>query len=95
MIKKADGTFMIVTDEELDALVKDNKIGIEYAKAMGGKVMDYTQKPIRVLKEWEEEGKKEMEWVLVRYANNYTIRFDTAHPSMKTFDDSLSGKYST
>ena len=51
MIKKSDGTFMVVTDAELEQLTKDNKIGVEYAKAMGGKVVDYTQKPIKTLKD--------------------------------------------
>mmetsp|Transcript_5589 Transcript_5589/g.13154 ORF Transcript_5589/g.13154 Transcript_5589/m.13154 type:complete len:178 (+) Transcript_5589:44-577(+) len=51
MIKKADGTFLLVSGEELMALKKDNKIGIENVKAMGGKVADLTQKPVLVLKE--------------------------------------------
>jgi hypothetical protein len=51
MVKKPDGTFMVVDDAELAELKSQNKIGIEYAKAMGGKVTDLTQKPIMVLKE--------------------------------------------
>lgn len=51
MIKKADGTFLLVDGEELMALKKENKIGIENMKAMGGKVSDLTQKPVLVLKE--------------------------------------------
>jgi hypothetical protein len=53
MIKKPDGTFMVVTDKELAVLKAQNKIGLEYAKTMGGKVTDVTQKPIMVLKENE------------------------------------------
>lgn len=51
MIKKADGTFLLVDGEELMALKKENKIGIENMKAMGGKVADLTQKPVLVLRE--------------------------------------------
>ena len=51
MVKKPDGTFMVVTDVELADLKSQGKLGVENAKAMGGKVMDVTQKPIMVLKE--------------------------------------------
>lgn len=51
MIKKSDGTFMLVDDSELQKLKDQNKIGIEYARAMGGRVADVTQKPILVLKD--------------------------------------------
>ena len=51
MVKKPDGSFMLVTDEELMVLKRENKIGVEIPKAMGGKVPDLTQKPIMVLKE--------------------------------------------
>ena len=51
MIKKADGSFMLVDDGELQKLKDQNKIGLEYAKTMGGRVMDVTQKPILTLKE--------------------------------------------
>ena len=51
IIKKQDGTFMTVTDSELSELKKANKIKIENARAMNGKVVDYTQKPIMVLVE--------------------------------------------
>lgn len=51
MIKKADGSFLLVDDGELQKLKDQNKIGLEYAKTMGGRVMDVTQKPILTLKE--------------------------------------------
>jgi hypothetical protein len=51
MIKKSDGSFMLVDDGELQKLKDENKIGLEYAKTMGGRVMDVTQKPILTLKE--------------------------------------------
>jgi hypothetical protein len=51
MIKKPDGTFMLVDDSELQKLKDQNKIGIEYATTKGGRVVDLTQKPIMVLKE--------------------------------------------
>ncbi|KAL3894673.1 MAG: hypothetical protein SGARI_007666, partial [Bacillariaceae sp.] len=51
MVKKPDGTFMVVSDAELAELKAQGKIGVEKATAMGGKVADVTQKPILVLKE--------------------------------------------
>lgn len=51
MVKKPDGSFMLVEESELKQLIKDNKIGLEFPKAMGGKVTDLTQKPIMVLKD--------------------------------------------
>jgi hypothetical protein len=51
MIKKPDGTFMVVSEAEADALKRGGKLTLEIPKAMGGKVTDYTQKPILVLKE--------------------------------------------
>jgi restriction endonuclease Mrr len=51
MVKKSDGSFILVNDDELLALKRENKVGVENAKTMGGKVMDLTQKPILVLKE--------------------------------------------
>jgi hypothetical protein len=51
MVKKADGSFMLVDEGELKKLIADNKIGLEIPTAMGGKVTDLTQKPIMVLKE--------------------------------------------
>jgi hypothetical protein len=51
MVKKPDGTFVVLSDEELADLKAQNKIGLEYAKTMGGKIADVTQKPIMVLKE--------------------------------------------
>ena len=55
MVKKPDGSFMVVDDVELQKLKNENKIGLEYARAMGGKVTDLTQKPIMVLKEWDND----------------------------------------
>lgn len=51
MIKKPDGTFMIVSDMEANELKKRGKLIQEIPKAKGGKLTDYTQKPILVLKE--------------------------------------------
>jgi len=51
LVKKPDGSFMVVSDKELEELRSRNKLGIEMPKAMGGKVTDVTQKPILVLKE--------------------------------------------
>jgi hypothetical protein len=51
MIKKPDGSFLLVNDGELQKLKDENKIGLEYAKTMGGRITDLTQKPILTLKE--------------------------------------------
>ena len=51
MVKKSDGTFMVVDDIELQQLKSAGKIDVEVASAMGGKTRDLTQKPILVLKE--------------------------------------------
>jgi hypothetical protein len=51
MVKKSDGTFNLYEADELAELKKANKIRMERPMAMGGKVMDLTQKPIMVLVE--------------------------------------------
>uniref|UniRef100_A0A7R9WW70 PS II complex 12 kDa extrinsic protein n=1 Tax=Craspedostauros australis TaxID=1486917 RepID=A0A7R9WW70_9STRA len=51
MVKRPDGSFELVSDEELVELKKANKVGVEYATAMGGRVRDVTQKPFLVFKE--------------------------------------------
>ena len=51
LVKKTDGSFMTVSDEELMQLKKENKVTIEIPKAKGGKYSDVTQKPILVLRE--------------------------------------------
>lgn len=56
MVKKPDGTFMLVSDAELAQLKKENKIGVEVPKTMGGKFTDLTQKPIIILKEWMDDN---------------------------------------
>lgn len=49
LIKKPDGTFMVVTASEADELKRAGKLSSEIPRAMGGKIADYTQKPILVL----------------------------------------------
>jgi hypothetical protein len=51
MIKKPDGSFLLVSDAEFEQLKLANKLTIETPKTMGGKFKDLTQKPILVLKE--------------------------------------------
>ncbi len=51
MVKKSDGTFDLYDDVQLAELKRANKIRLEKPTAMGGKVIDYTQKPILVLVE--------------------------------------------
>jgi hypothetical protein len=51
MVKRPDGSFVVLDDAELAELKAQNRIGVEYATAMGGRVTDLTQKPILVLKE--------------------------------------------
>lgn len=51
MVKKADGSFMLVEESKMQSLMDQGKISLELPRAMGGKVTDVTQKPILVLKE--------------------------------------------
>eukprot|EP00979_Chaetoceros_neogracilis_P002887 scaffold478_cov235-Chaetoceros_neogracile.AAC.4 len=51
MVKKSDGTFNLYDDVELSELKKANRIKMERPTAMGGKVLDLTQKPVMVLVE--------------------------------------------
>jgi hypothetical protein len=51
MVKKSDGTFDLYDDVELAKLKKENKIRLEKPTAMGGRVVDVTQKPVLVLVE--------------------------------------------
>lgn len=51
MIQAKDGSYVLVDDGELASLKAQNKIRLEYAKTLGGKVTDLTQKPIPVLKD--------------------------------------------
>jgi hypothetical protein len=50
MIKKADGSYMVVTDGEAAALQKAGRLTFQSATTKGGGI-DYTQKPILTLKE--------------------------------------------
>jgi hypothetical protein len=51
LIQKADGTYMIVNDREMVSLQKSNRLRYVTPTAMGGAIVDLTQKPIPVLKE--------------------------------------------
>jgi hypothetical protein len=51
LIKRQDGTFIVVTAEEADQMQKKGLLSFEIPKTMGGKIVDHTQKPILVLKQ--------------------------------------------
>ena len=51
LVKKADGTFIVVTNEEMEELIEKGKVKVEIANTKGGKFRDLTQKPIMVLNE--------------------------------------------
>jgi hypothetical protein len=51
LVKKPDGSFVALDDVQVAKLRKENKLTFEVPKAMGGQVVDYTQKPILMLKE--------------------------------------------
>jgi hypothetical protein len=51
MVKKPDGGFLLVSDAELEQLKRANKLTYEVPRAMGGRTVDTTIKPIWVLKE--------------------------------------------
>ena len=49
LIKKMDGTFVLLSSEEVQQLSRQGKIQMEYPKSKGGRIADLTQKPIKVL----------------------------------------------
>jgi len=49
LIKKMDGTFVLVSAKEVQQLSRQGKIQMEYPKSKGGRIADLTQKPIKVL----------------------------------------------
>ena len=51
MVKQPDGSIKLYEDQELTELKKAGKIRLERPMAMGGQVVDITQKPILVLVE--------------------------------------------
>ena len=51
LVRKADGSFLALDDAQIAQLKRDNKLGFEIPRAMGGQVVDYTQKPVLILKE--------------------------------------------
>lgn len=58
MIKKPDGSYMLVTTAEASEMQQAGKLTLVMPMTKGGASKDYTQKPILTLKEWtvnEEE----------------------------------------
>jgi hypothetical protein len=52
MIKKSsDGTFLLVSPQEAERMKALNQLSYEIPKTLGGTIVDYTQKPILILKE--------------------------------------------
>ena len=51
LVRKPDGSVLLLTETEVDQLTRDNKLTTEMPRAMKGQVADLTQKPILVLKE--------------------------------------------
>jgi hypothetical protein len=52
MIKKSsDNTFLLVTPQEAERMKALNQLSYEIPKTRGGTIIDYTQKPILILKE--------------------------------------------
>ena len=51
MVKKTDGSFVLLSSEEVKELNQAGKIKIEYPKSKGGRIADLTQKPILILAE--------------------------------------------
>ena len=51
LVKKSDGTFVALDDVEVAQLRKENKLTLEIPRTMGGQVVDYTQKPVLMLKD--------------------------------------------
>ena len=51
LVKKPDGTYITFDESDIAQLKKQNKLTFEVPKAMGGQLVDYTQKPVLILKE--------------------------------------------
>ena len=51
MVMKEDGTFLIMSEDELATLRKAGKIKMVTPTAFKGQTLDYTQKPIRMVVE--------------------------------------------
>jgi hydrogenase maturation factor HypF (carbamoyltransferase family) len=51
LVRRQDGTFVVVTDEELAVLRRENRLTTVMPKAMGGQVTDYTQKPVLMMRD--------------------------------------------
>lgn len=51
LVKKSDGSFVALDDATIAKLRNENKLTFEIPRAMGGQVVDYTQKPVLVLKD--------------------------------------------
>jgi hypothetical protein len=49
MVMKQDGTFLLMSEDEITQLRNLGKIKTIQPKAFQGRTFDYTQKPIRVL----------------------------------------------
>ena len=49
--KESDGTFVALSDDEMAELRRKNLLTFEIPKSMGGRVIDYTQKPVLILKD--------------------------------------------
>ena len=49
--KESDGSFLALSDDEIATLQRNNQLSLEIPKSMGGRVPDYTQKPILILKQ--------------------------------------------
>lgn len=49
--KSSDNTFLLVTPQEAEGLKQLGRLTLEIPKTRGGTIVDYTQKPILVLKE--------------------------------------------
>lgn len=53
LVKKSDGTFVVMDELEIEEMKNQNRITLEIPKTKGGQVVDYTQRPIMVLKDKE------------------------------------------
>ncbi|GKY98792.1 hypothetical protein MPSEU_000835400 [Mayamaea pseudoterrestris] len=51
LVRKPDGSFILLDEAEIDRLSRANKLSTEMPRALKGRVTDLTQKPILVLKE--------------------------------------------
>jgi hypothetical protein len=51
LVKKTDGTLMMIDDAVLQELKRNDQLTVEIPKTMGERITDLTQKPVLIMRE--------------------------------------------